>query len=148
MKNLLPLFILTILISCQKADQLTYTEKRLVGSWFFTNVDFAPLWSFKKDITNDYFGEILTFNNDFSFSLENTVTNEIFQGVWQVNVITGFNNNANSSEYTEQVIASYENITSGETEQLVWDDFSLSKNRINANNLAKEGSYTFDLKRY
>ena len=146
MKNFLPFIFLALIVSCQKADKLTYTEKRVVGSWFYTNVDFAPFWSFKKDITKDYFGQILTFNNDFSFTLENTVTNELFQGIWQVNVSS--NSNGNVNQLSNQLITSYQNTTSAEIEQLVWDNFSVTRNRINANGRDKVGSYQFDLKRY
>lgn len=148
MKYALPLFFLFLAISCQKADQLTYTEKRVVGSWFYTNVDYTPRWSLKKDLTKDYFGQKLTFNDDFSFSLEFTQTAEVFQGVWQLNQVNTYNGNTNANSWTNQLIISYENNQTGELVQLVWDQFSVTKNRIMANNSGKDGFYCYELKRF
>lgn len=145
MKKFLPLIVVALLFdSCQKTDQLTWVEKRLVGSWFYTDVDFTPRWSFRKDITKDYFGQILTFNEDFSFSLENSETGETNVGVWQANQVNGFSSNQQS----DQVIASYEMAGTGEIIQMVWDDLCVSKNRINTAYQDKDGYYQFELKRF
>ena len=146
MKIVLPFIAVFLLISCNKQDQLTRTEKRLLGKWFYTNVDFKPLWGIKKDITSDYFGQTLSFENNFFMSLENTQTNELFEGVWQVNeqLVT---NNQNGT-INQQVIASYAHPTTGEITQLVWDSFTVYRNKIVANYSTKDGSYSLELKKF
>lgn len=148
MKNLVPFLLLSLLISCQQNNDLTYTEKRLVGSWFYNDVDYTPRWSFKNDITSDYFGDILTFNDDFSFMYENNVTGELYQGVWQVNLTSTANSGSNSGQNSDQVIASYENTGTGEIIQLVWDNFCVTKNRITAQNSVQDGYFNFELKKF
>lgn len=147
MKRLVPFLVLFLLVACNKEDKLTYTEKRLIGAWFYSNVDYRPNWGIKKDITKEYFGQILTFDTDFTLSLENSQTNEIFGGVWQVNQQI-VNNNNNNSAFNEQVIASYTNSLTGEINQLVWDNFTIYRNRIVANYSAKEGTYYLELKKF
>ncbi|MBI3135817.1 MAG: hypothetical protein HYZ14_14160 [Bacteroidetes bacterium] len=148
MKNYLPLFILFVLAGCQQTDQLTYTEKRVVGSWFYTDVDFTPRWGFKKDITKDYFGDVLTFKNDFTLVYENKDQGLTGNGVWQVNQVNTTNSGTNQNSWTDQVVASYENAATGEITQLIWDNFCVNKNRINAGNSDKDGYYTYELKKF
>jgi len=149
MKNLFFLFLLISMASCQKEGKLTYTEKRLIGSWFYTDVDFMERWSLKKDdVTNDYFGDILTFKNDFSFMYEDSDAGLVFEGVWQVNQVSTYNSGSNSSSMVETLIASYKNTVTGEIIQLVWDDLWVNKTHIRSNNSDKEGHYTFELKKF
>lgn len=147
MKNLLPFLLAVFIISCQKTDELTYTEKRVVGSWFFTNVDFYPRWSLKKDITGDYFGQMMTFNDDFSFEFKNTTTGQVSEGVWQVNEIQSFNSGNNSGQWSNQIVISYTD-TTNKIIQEVWDNLYITKNMLNADNLVKDGHYQYQLKRF
>ncbi|MBK9590570.1 MAG: hypothetical protein IPO32_03370 [Crocinitomicaceae bacterium] len=146
MKNLIPFLLLGVLVSCQKTDELTYTEKRLIGSWFLTNVDYTPRWSFRTDITGDYFGQIMTFNEDFSFQFENTATGIVSQGVWEVNQVNAFNAGNNSNQWTDQLVISYTDTTNTIIQQ-VWDNFCISKNLLNADNTVKDGHFQYQLKR-
>lgn len=139
--------VLTIAFSCNNTGKLTYTEKRLLGSWFFTNVDFAPRWGFKKDITKDHFGEKLTFLSDFTMFYEDTEAGTNYDGVWQVNETTNIDSDGSSTP-SYQLFASYENPLTGSITQLVWDNINVGKNRICARNETQDGFYTYELKRF
>lgn len=142
------LFLIVVLVSCNKTSQLNYTEKRLVGSWFYTNVDFTPRWGFKKDITKDYFGQIISFSEDFTMTIEDSQQGTSFSGVWQLNQVNSYSAQSKTNSWNQQVIASYDNTQTGNIVQLVWDQISVSKNRINAQTSTDDGYYTIQLKKF
>ena len=147
MKNLIPFLLAALIISCQKTDELTYTEKRVVGSWFFTNVDFYPRWSLKEDITSEYFGQKMTFKDDFSFEFQNTLTGQVSQGVWQVNQVQSFNSANSNGQWSDQLVISYSDSTNTIIQE-VWDNIYVTKNILNGDNLVKDGHYQYQLKRF
>lgn len=145
MKTSLLFLVLLGLVACNNSSKLTYIEKRLVGTWFYTNVDFNPKWGFRKDITGDYFGVELEFKNDFSFVRNDLELNLTSTGVWQVNqAIATTNNNQTSSD---QVVFSYQLNSGGEITQEIWDQFCVNRNKINGTYSTKDGFYQIELKR-
>lgn len=146
MKNVLLLSILTFLIACNNQSELNYYEKRMVGNWIYTDVDYRPNWGFKEDVTGDYFGVELILNNDKSLQINNLVNNTVETGVWQVNMINASNIDGNGSIVCQLVI-SYEQANSGQIVQEVWDNINVTRNKVVGYRQEKDASYCYEIKR-
>jgi len=140
--------LILFLISCNKEDNLTWTERRVVGSWQYDDVNFTERWKIgHEDITADYSGITLTFNDDFTMTSVNSLTGETLSGIWEINIVETYNSGTGSSAAGEQLIASLSNDLNGEVTQLIWEDFYVNKERIQTRHDDKEGYYTFRLEK-
>jgi hypothetical protein len=146
MKRALPFLALLFLAGCQQIQKMTPTERRLVGEWQYTNVDYWPLWGFKEDITNEVDHLLLQFNEDFTMTLVDPELNESYTGIWEVNIVSvsGPNNTVNSAE---ELIASASNDITGEVIQIIWENIGVTNSRIDADHDTKDGSFIYRLRK-
>jgi len=146
MKNLLPLFILVLLVSCQKTQKLTPTEKRIVGQWQYDEVNFWPRWSPKDDVTSDFDGFSFQFNDDFTVTMYDQDLNEAYTGIWEVNFVNVSNSDGTTGS-DQELIASLSHDVTGEVVQIVWETLGVNNSRIYATHDTKDGCFYYHLKR-
>lgn len=136
--SILLLFGILAFTACQKEDNLTFTERRVVGTWNFEKVKVYDRWSFNTDeITSDYDREYITFNNDFTAIYEDLETGEIFSGVWNLT-------ENNSGDYcVSNIFASFTNDETGDLMQVIFEDISVTKKRLRAQFENKEERFNY-----
>lgn len=145
-KIILPLAFLA-LVSCSKDDQLTPTERNVIGAWNYEEVRFTETWSFgSDDLTAGYSDITLTFYDDFTVTTLNTQTMETQTGIWEVNLVESYDNNGGTN-WGEQLIASLASDQTGEITQLIWENLAVNKRRMNCSHNNKEGWYHFRLEK-
>jgi hypothetical protein len=146
MKKVLPILTLILLTACQQMQKMTPTERRLVGEWQYTNVDYWPNWGLKDDITNEVNHLLFQFNDDFTMTLVDPELNESYSGIWEVNIVSvaGPNNSVNSAE---ELIASMSNDLTGQVIQVIWENIGVTNSRIDAQHDTKEGSFIYRLRK-
>jgi hypothetical protein len=147
-KSILPLLFL-VSLSCNKQDKLTWTERHVLGSWYYDEVKFTENWSIGSDnLTKDYEDITLTFYDDFTITSVNTQTGETFTGMWEINVVEVYSGSDGSSTMGEELIAAMSSNSTGEVLQLIWEGLSVNKRRIRSYHNDKEGYYDFRLQKY
>jgi hypothetical protein len=149
MKTLILPLSFIVLVSCNKQNQLTWTERQVLGSWYYDEVKFNENWSIgTANVTNEYEDITLTFYDDFTMTSVNTTSGETLTGVWEINVDEDYNNNGNNSGTNEELIASMSDDQTGEAVQLIWEDLSVNKRRIYSYHNNKDGHYFFRLEKF
>ncbi|MBK9191552.1 MAG: hypothetical protein IPM77_08565 [Crocinitomicaceae bacterium] len=142
------LFLLTglLLFSCDQSQKLTYTERKLIGEWEYDKVEYFPNWGFKENQTNEFEQYQIEILKDFTITMQNTMTGEIYSGVWEVNIISLPSSNGNS-QVAEEFIASLSGNISGDVIQIIWENIAVDNSRIRADHDDKQGIFYYKLKK-
>lgn len=144
MKKLLPFLFLGLIVSCT-TNKPTITEKRLFGTWQFDEVEYFPWFGTKDNLTGVYENTQLTFFNDYTVVMINHATNDVYTGIWEVNIVSIPNGQNVSS--AEQMIASLSHDITGDVVQIIWENLAVTRSRIRSTHDDKEGTFQFRLRK-
>lgn len=132
---------LFILGSCEK-DGLTYTERRVLGDWTYTKVKYTRNWSVDPtDLTSDYNQFTITFNSDFSATYVDAETGESFSGIWDL--IEDYD----GENCTSDIYASFNREVTGELFHVIFQNISVTKQKLRANYMDNDGRFRYVLSR-
>lgn len=129
------------LISCQK-EGLTYTEKRLLGTWNYTKVNFTKKWSLKSnDLMHDFAPISISFYSDFTARYIDAKKMDTLNGVWELT------ENCGEEESFDNLYVSLQNVASNELKQLVFEDCSITNGRLRSTYQNSEGLFRYVLRK-
>lgn len=131
------LFVLT---GCVKEGELNYTERRIVGEWYYETVRVSQGWG-NDFITDQYHSIYLRFNSDFSFNYTDDYLGMTGTGVWDLT------DTYNGEYSSDEIFISFTDDETGELYQIVFENISVTKNRINAQFRDKNTLYTYHLQK-
>ncbi|MBL7897603.1 MAG: hypothetical protein JNJ99_03625 [Crocinitomicaceae bacterium] len=137
---------LFLLSSCDQSQKLTHTERKLIGQWEYDKVEYFPYWGFKENQTNEFESLQLEILKDFTITMQNSNTGEIYTGVWEVNIINLPSSNGNNM-VAEEFIASLSGNISGEVIQIIWENIAVDNSRIRADHDDKQGIFNYKLRK-
>lgn len=124
---LFTLFIGLFVLGCAKEGQLTWTEKRMLGTWTYEKVKVYDDWSISGDrITDEYEGISITFYSDFSVEMIDLNNAQSFSGIWNIT------ESWSDDESSNHLFASLQENESGELRQLILENLSVTKKRMSA----------------
>jgi hypothetical protein len=123
--------------SCQK-EGLTNYERKILGEWEFDKVTRNGF-----EINNDFKGDFIQFNSNFSTTYLDDPTGDSYTGVWEMII----DNSGSDDECSRSVFASFTHDVTGEIKQVVLNNVRRSKKRIVANFQEDFRSYRYVLQK-
>ncbi|MBK8926875.1 MAG: hypothetical protein IPM74_13430 [Crocinitomicaceae bacterium] len=144
-KLFLPLLTL-VLLSCNNNAQLNHIEKKMLGSWHYSKVEYKPNFGFNQNFTDTYSDITLQFNSDLTVTLSNDKTLESYSGVWEVNDVMVPSSDG-STEFCYELIASLSDDISGTAMLIIWENLNVTSSKITATHNTQDGWYTYKLRK-
>ena len=127
-KTLVALALAGFLFSCKKSNELTFAEKRVLGTWQMEKVGFnANLFRNGSNKHANLEGHLFTFNEDFSASMSDAEGNPLQSGSWEL-----------TRDSNDLVVYL-------DGEGLLMNALQSTRKRLRACTTAKEGTYRYKL---
>ena len=142
MKHFILFFIgISILSGCLKNNELTYHEKRLVGKWFYSEVEYRERWgSLKKhSLSNDYIGSFFMLKDDFTVTYYDKLKESNYSGQWEL--VESYN----EDDSENVLILSLANDLTHEVKQLIFENTNVVRRKITAHYRTNEEIFYFKL---
>ena len=144
MKKILLFIALPLLVSsCLKDGELNFTERKVVGEWFYTDATYREnLRLFQKDdLFETYDGAYFNFNADKSVTYTQPSSGDSFSGEWDlVNTYNG--------DYSgNTLVISMVNNSTNAVEQVIFENFAVSNRKMRGQYSTNEGTYHYCLEK-
>ena len=138
--KLVGIFTFLFILSCEKEGKLNYSEKRIVGEWYYSKVKITEKGRLKTEtITDSYAGRTIEFLPNFDMEFKDEINNISYSGVWDLISSTS------DDECINTIFASYTNDENGEIVQLVFENISVTYKKLTARFSTKNERYNYVL---
>ena len=138
--------IITTALSCSDYARLERKEDRLIGAWEFDKAFYRNSWQiFRDDVFDEFRGDIIYFNEDYSAEYDDASLGIVFDGQWEMFFEREWDGDDEDIEFFLDMY--FYDVDGNESFAYFTCVNLITRNKLNIRARTRNGFYTFKLRK-